>query len=69
MGERGSEPCMFSGKVSYTFSTAHLHEEQRTGGVVKGEERVNGTSFLFYRREKLRARSEKLGVFSPFPRY
>ena len=60
---------MFSGKVSYTFSTALLHEEQRTGGVVEGEERVIGTFFLFYKREELRARSEKLEAFSPFPRY
>lgn len=43
--------------------------EQRAGGEVEGEERVNSTLFLFYGREKLRTRGEKLGAMPTFPRY
>lgn len=60
---------MFSRKVSHIFSVAHLHGEQKTGKEVGGEESANGTFSLFYRREKLRARSEKWGALPPFPRY
>lgn len=60
---------MFSGKVPYISSTAHLCGIQKAGREVKGEERINVPFLLFYRRGKLRARSEKLGVLLPFPTY
>lgn len=59
---------VFQKSILYLFYCPSTWE-QRAGGEVEGKETVNGIFFLFYRREKLSARSKKSGVLPPFPRY